>query len=495
MEEVLDPTTSKNGLRKRHPSGFDVADVDDTAVASDTSPERSRPYLSSNGSPGSPNSKCHEDHSDDEDMPGSDDDADERAALYTPRKPKLTRKNSSKRDKGSPKESGSDASEDEVKAGQSYYDSCSEHSDRTSLTRNVMPNFMRSRRTRRQLKERVDGLVQQLRRKREDFERKQSNLAKTVNQKLRHQLLTQQERIVLRSKQMTAKLQSGKSRAWRHKWVFAFSMMDLQLTTFWLGASPSTYNLYFTLQSLCVLSFKLFDYGTTAQHYFLIDYCFYGNYIVLLFLWLMPTSGWAFNAADGVVGTFAISVAAFRNSCVPHDMVRMSHAGLHIPPILVMLSISLSAEGDHLVGLQDALAMPWYKRLAQAWAAYLVWAVVYAIIIHGVFRKRIRRKNRDTLYSYFAYDMKIRDKLPKSLRPYSRIIFTLGHQTMFLAGIWWILLPQFLRIVAVLVCATIFFHNGGRFYVDHFWKSHERNTLLYVDAAYDAMKKESDIDH
>jgi len=503
MEEVVDPTNSKDGLRQRHPaglpeSGSDGADVDDITLASDTSPERSRRFLSSRDSPASVNSKSHEDHSNDEDIPRSDDDADERAALYTPRKQRSSRNNSDKRDKGSSKESCSDASADEMHAGQGYqgyYESCSEHSDGRSSTRNVVPMLMRSRRTRRQLKDRVDVLVQQLRRRREEFERKHSNLAKTVNQSLRHQWLTQQERIVLKSKQMTAKLQSGKSRAWRHKWVFAFTMMDLQLTTFWLGASPATYYLYFTVQALGVSSFKVFDYGMTANHYFLLDYCFYGNYTILLWLWLMPTSAWAYNAADGVVGIFAISVAAFRNSCVPHDMVRISHAWLHIPPVLVMLSIGCSAEGDHLVGLRNGLAMPWYMRLAQAWAVYLVWAVVYAIIIHGIARKRIRRKNRETLYTYFAYELKVRDKLPKSLRPYSRVVFMLGHQTLFLAGIWWIFLPQVLRIFAVLVMTTIFFHNGGRFYVDHFWKSHERNTLLYVDAAYDAMKKESNDDH
>merc|ERR1719229_594191 len=60
----------------------------------------------------------------------------------------------------------------------------------------------------------------------------------------------------------------------------------------------------------------------------------------------------------------------------------------------------------------------------------------------------------------------------------------LGHQTLFLCGVWWLYLPLLAQAFGTILAITAFFHNGGRFYVDHFWKAYERNTSQYVDAAF-----------
>mmetsp|Transcript_89450 Transcript_89450/g.278374 ORF Transcript_89450/g.278374 Transcript_89450/m.278374 type:complete len:495 (-) Transcript_89450:46-1530(-) len=390
----------------------------------------------------------------------------------------------------------SDGSADELNQDNYYYDdSCSEHSEGPAP---AVPLLQRGRRTRRQLKQRVEGLVTELRKRREVFNRRQWSLAQSVNQRaqsvnqrLRHQWLAQQERLVLRSKQMTAKLQSGRSRAWRHKWIFAMVQADFVGSAFWLGFSPETYYLYYTAQVLFMIGCKVFDYRVKAQHYFLLDFCFFANFCILSWLWLFPSSGYFFNASEGVVGLLAISVVAFRNSCVPHDFVRISHAYIHFPAVVVMLSVKMRCEGDICLGIQAGEARHWYRRFVDAWSMYASWAVAYGSVIFVIAKKRIDRKQRDTLYNYFAVTLGFNDKLPKWLRPYSKGMFMLGHMGLFLCGIWWIFLSLPFQVLGTAIVLLAFFHNGGRYYVDHFWKTYERNTLLYVDAAYSAMSKDS----
>lgn len=288
---------------------------------------------------------------------------------------------------------------------------------------------------------------------------------------------------------MAARLQSGRSRAWRHKWVFALVQLDLMASAFWLGSHPETFYWYYTAQIALVMCGKILDYGVKAQHYFLLDFCYFANVCVLVWIWLMPTSGMLFNAADGVCGLLAISIPVFRNSCVPHDFVRISHAYVHYPAILVMLSVKLRCDGDLCVGVQSGLAQAWHRRLMEAWSIYLSWALAYASVVFVIARKRIDRKQRETLYNYFAVTLGCRDRLPEVLRPHSWLVFMLGHQALFLCGVCWLFLPTALRVVGVVAALVVFFHNGGRFYVDHFWKSYERNALLYVDAACSAMSK------
>ena len=382
--------------------------------------------------------------------------------------------------------------------GEEFDDSGEEHlykSDHDSDYGDLEPvngRTLPGRHQKHQLSRRVEKLVLDFRQKQELFKRRRRDLAQNLAQSnlargIRKEFLQQQQRLVFRSQQMARKLQSGHSRAWRHKWVFALVQMDFIVTAFWLGASPQTFYLYYTAQMAVVMAAKACDYRFTAQHYFLLDFCFFANLCTVLWLWAFPTSGCLFNAIESFCGLLCISVIAFRNSCVPHDFARISNAYVHYPQVLLVLSVKWSCEGSRCLGLAEGRAQSWSTRLWQAWSIYMVWALVYSSVIFGFARKRIERKQRDTLYGYFADKLGFKDKLPNLLRPHSGMIFMLGHQALFLAGVGFIFIPFLVQVVAALLAIVIFFHNGGRFYVDHFWKAHERNTILYVDAASSMM--------
>lgn len=374
---------------------------------------------------------------------------------------------------------------------QYFYDSASDHlSDRAPHIHG--DGFFLDMRKRRPLKRRVEGLVHELRERQKVFRRRQQNLAQTVNRRLRSGWITQQERITRRSKAMASKLQSGRSRAWRHKWVYALVQADLMVTAFWLGASPQTMYLHYTAKVLFAMCFKVFDYIVTKQHYFLLDFCYYANACVLSMIWLFPKSGTLFNASEGACGLLAISVVAFRNSCVPHDFVRVSHAYVHWPALIVLQTIKSHCEGNHCIAVRNAANYRWYVRALQALVMYLMWGTFYYSVIFGFAKRRIEKKQRDTLYNYFAVGLGWRDRLPKSLRPHSRKVFMFGHLILFMVGVWWMFLPVVAQAVGTMVVMLVYFHNGGRFYVDHFWKGYERNALLYIDAAVTAMKEGAD---
>ena len=379
--------------------------------------------------------------------------------------------------------------EDSDDSGEHLYrsDHDSDYGDLDTVTGRVL----RGANQKHQLSRRVEKLVLDFRQKQELFKRRRRDLAQNLAQSylargIRKEFMQQQQRIVFRSKQMARKLQSGRSRAWRHKWVFALVQMDFAVTAFWLGASPQTFYLYYTAQMAVVMSSKACDYRFTAQHYFLLDFCFFANLCTVLWLWVFPTSGYLFNAIESFCGLLAISVVAFRNSCVPHDFARISNAYVHYPQILLVLSLKW-CEGNKCAGMSEGRAERWSIRFWQAWSVYMIWAVVYSSVIFGFARKRIERKQRDTLYGYFADKLGFKDKLPNLLRPHSGMVFMLGHQALFLAGVGFLWIPFPVQVLAALLAIVTFFHNGGRFYVDHFWKAHERNTVLYVDAASSMM--------
>eukprot|EP00933_Yihiella_yeosuensis_P049655 TRINITY_DN4681_c4_g1_i1.p1 TRINITY_DN4681_c4_g1~~TRINITY_DN4681_c4_g1_i1.p1 ORF type:complete len:232 (-),score=24.80 TRINITY_DN4681_c4_g1_i1:53-721(-) len=185
-----------------------------------------------------------------------------------------------------------------------------------------------------------------------------------------------------------------------------------------------------------------------------------------------------------------MSVVVFRNSCVPHDFVRIASGYVHYPGVVVVLSVKLHCNGDLCIGLQAGQALPWYMRVLDAWVMYASWAVVYVSVIFVFCSGRIDRKKRETLYNYFAVTLGYKQKLPAQLQPFSPVLFMAGHMALFATGVWWIFLPTALQVIGAAITLAVFFHNGGRYYVDHFWKTYERNTMLYVDAASAAMSSE-----
>merc|ERR1712087_343244 len=116
-----------------------------------------------------------------------------------------------------------------------------------------------------------------------------------------------------------------------------------------------------------------------------------------------------------------------------------------------MVSVKIRPSGALLAGMKAGTSRVWYLRVWDCWAAYMAWATFYAAINFFIARNRIDRKKRGTLYKIFAYTWGWREKLPKKLRPYSEVVFMLGHQALFLLGIWWLLLPAQIQGVALFV--------------------------------------------
>eukprot|EP00747_Dinoflagellata_sp_TGD_P217210 gnl/TRDRNA2_/TRDRNA2_89646_c0_seq1.p1 gnl/TRDRNA2_/TRDRNA2_89646_c0~~gnl/TRDRNA2_/TRDRNA2_89646_c0_seq1.p1 ORF type:complete len:217 (+),score=38.89 gnl/TRDRNA2_/TRDRNA2_89646_c0_seq1:170-820(+) len=181
----------------------------------------------------------------------------------------------------------------------------------------------------------------------------------------------------------------------------------------------------------------------------------------------------------------------FRNSFVLHDFVRMSYCYVHFMAPVLVLSLKGGCDGASSGSLCEAIAnaalLPWYKRLGMAISGYFCWGAIYFGLIFILARERIRIYKRETLYKYVTIDLGYTEKLPKRWQKYSELVFMAGHFTLYLLGLPFLLFPMYLQAGVTAVVFIAVAHNGGRFYVDHFWKAYEKNTILYLDAACNAM--------
>lgn len=104
--------------------------------------------------------------------------------------------------------------------------------------------------------------------------------------------------------------------------------------TFFLGRYPNSF--YYDYQSalLTLLVFlKWVYYKSQGWHYYMTDFCYAANALLILFLEFYPNSDYLFKTCFFFAnGCLAIAVAAFRNQMVFHKVDNMSSLALHIFP-------------------------------------------------------------------------------------------------------------------------------------------------------------------
>eukprot|EP00295_Goniomonas_pacifica_P024108 CAMPEP_0175943132 /NCGR_PEP_ID=MMETSP0108-20121206/25367_1 /TAXON_ID=195067 ORGANISM="Goniomonas pacifica, Strain CCMP1869" /NCGR_SAMPLE_ID=MMETSP0108 /ASSEMBLY_ACC=CAM_ASM_000204 /LENGTH=164 /DNA_ID=CAMNT_0017268031 /DNA_START=29 /DNA_END=523 /DNA_ORIENTATION=- len=76
----------------------------------------------------------------------------------------------------------------------------------------------------------------------------------------------------------------------KDKIAFVFGVTNACLTFYIVGAWPDKFYIWHTLKALTLIPLRYFLYKLSLSHYFLLDFCYYANLILLYYLWVAPTN-------------------------------------------------------------------------------------------------------------------------------------------------------------------------------------------------------------
>eukprot|EP00887_Chlorella_sp_A99_P004760 scaffold4.g4760.t1 len=294
----------------------------------------------------------------------------------------------------------------------------------------------------------------------------------------------------------------------RHKLTFVLSTLLSFLAAYWLGRSPETFHRLYTAQARAVLrpararlppavvlfALRWATYRWQRFHYYLLDFCYFANLLLLAQLWLWPTSVplirvcFAFNC-----GPLLWSIVLFRNSLVFHSLDKITSHFMHWFPALVSWatrwhpSPTLQARAAAALDADPALRAQW--EAAGLWELcllpmlpYLLWAVLYYIKIFVVSSQRIRDRGYHTLFSYITSRRSLYSKArclaataemvvlhsPKRLQPlvYMAVHLLLTATAQTAGWLWW---HSHLAHTALLsLVFAVSSYGGATFYFDYF---------------------------
>ncbi|CAD7940848.1 unnamed protein product [Amoebophrya sp. A25] len=89
---------------------------------------------------------------------------------------------------------------------------------------------------------------------------------------------------------------------------------------------------------------RFYLYRKRKYQYFCLDYCYFSNYVLVLWLWVFPDVPELFSIAfAAAAGPLAGATWLFRNSLVFHSLDKMTSCYIHLAPLLVVFEMRHSS--------------------------------------------------------------------------------------------------------------------------------------------------------
>lgn len=181
--------------------------------------------------------------------------------------------------------------------------------------------------------------------------------------------------------------------------AFFCGVLNVALTAFIIGRSPSQYYVYWTVKSVLLFTWRFITYRRKSLQWLMLELCYFGNFVGLIHVWFFPESiaqrrlTFAFAS-----GPLMFSIAAMRNSLVFHDVDKSTTLMMHASP--AMAAWTLRWYDDKLDGAMAPLDLPEALRdlVVIPVMYYVIWVLLYYLVVFRCFGERIRRKGGVTMF-------------------------------------------------------------------------------------------------
>ncbi|KNE65854.1 hypothetical protein AMAG_09822 [Allomyces macrogynus ATCC 38327] len=204
----------------------------------------------------------------------------------------------------------------------------------------------------------------------------------------------------------------------RDKIAFFFGATDLWLTAALLGLYPRSVPVWYTIKAVILLGIRWGSYRRKRWHYFLADFCYLINSMLLVFLLVMPSSTTLFNVLFACAhGPLAWAIVTWRNSMVFHSLDKMTSVFIHLSPPVTLMALrwldttASTAASPYYGGYPGAPqrteplpAMSMTEALVGSTIVYLVWQVAYYVLILHRRRDKVYKQGYATSFTWLLQD-------------------------------------------------------------------------------------------
>eukprot|EP00884_Botryococcus_braunii_P011569 jgi/Botrbrau1/20412/Bobra.0006s0068.2 len=267
----------------------------------------------------------------------------------------------------------------------------------------------------------------------------------------------------------------------RDKLAFMLGVVVCMLSAYWLGMSPATFYKLYTYETAVLFGTRFILYRRKRWHYFMFDFCYWANLLLLLHLWYFPSSAVLHKITFAYAsGPLAFSVIAFRNSLVFHSIDKFTSLFVHWFPAVIAWTERWhhpAHRGQPFRGKPGDLPPDWDSAgltdlVLYPMALYLLWAGLYYAKIFVLSASRISERGYETLFKYVTQKGgalgRMLLKLPAPIQSvaYMALHLAFTAATCLLGMAWWHSYTAHTAFLLLVLAASAW--NGAGYYFDYF---------------------------
>jgi len=206
----------------------------------------------------------------------------------------------------------------------------------------------------------------------------------------------------------------------RDKISFILGVMNVALTCFTLGRFPEHLPTFFTFKAIILIGMRYLIYRKKGWHYFLFDFCYSVNLLVLVYLYILPNSRTLFLVCFSLAnGPLAWAIVTWRNSMVFHSLDKMTSIFIHLGPNVLLYGMRwfyaapkydiCGNEGYPLVGgiplgLDRTCEVHFLESYVYPFAFYFLWQISYLLKVEVVSKQKVVSRNYVTSLKWIMED-------------------------------------------------------------------------------------------
>lgn len=271
------------------------------------------------------------------------------------------------------------------------------------------------------------------------------------------------------------------------KIFFSISVYMIFFIGYLIGNSPQYVHLLYSIIFVILMPIRLITYYKIGYGYYLADLCYYVNFLLMLYIWVLPDSQMLFvTCCSFSWGTLSFAVITWKNKLVFHSIDKITSTFIHVLPGVIMYVITHQLPYEYkIIRFSGSVKLQHWDIMYGIFNTsilYFVWQLSYHYFITIRKAEKIK-KGKVTSFEYLrkAFASKPIGKFVNSLpEPFPVVAFTIiqyGYQLITMS-----ICPLLyshknvcsLFVSFIFLCAT---YNGATYYVDFYGKKFQREVV------------------
>eukprot|EP01095_Lingulamoeba_sp_RSL-Kostka_P006563 TRINITY_DN2066_c0_g1_i1.p1 TRINITY_DN2066_c0_g1~~TRINITY_DN2066_c0_g1_i1.p1 ORF type:complete len:358 (+),score=59.38 TRINITY_DN2066_c0_g1_i1:41-1114(+) len=280
---------------------------------------------------------------------------------------------------------------------------------------------------------------------------------------------------------------------------FVAGVVFLLITEYVILVNPKKMHQWYILTIVPLLITRFLMYHKAKFHYFMLDFCYFSQVLLIFYLVYYPNSRILFQLVFAIAnGPLLFAIIMWSNSLVFHDIDKMTSVLIHFLPSLVTYCLRWYPLEDnflHVCETNDCV-ISWKNAVALPMYFYLFWQFSYVLKTEFIDKAKI--EERDYMTSLRWMTIKKPHPIYQTIRKHQYkikfgpflvqhpsfllVIIQILYTTILMVPAKFFYESQTVHCVALLIVFLFAIWNGANFYFEVFSKRYAQQIEKIISA-------------